>query len=63
MLLFRDIELSSKLDFCDMSVGSDYFLELQYLEQGTFFLAETFKIFSEPLNLSTREISGQNSFI
>jgi len=45
MFLSEDIEFSNKLDFCDMSVGSDYCLEIEYLEKGTFFLAETFRIF------------------
>jgi hypothetical protein len=36
-------------------------LEIQYLEQGTFFLAETFGIFQELLDLSIAKISDRNS--
>jgi hypothetical protein len=43
--LFRDIEFSSKLDFCDVSIAGDYFLDIQYLDKRTFFLAEAFRIF------------------
>ncbi len=43
--LFRDIEFSSKLDFSDVSIAGDYFLDIQYLDKRTFFLAEAFKIF------------------
>jgi hypothetical protein len=46
-----------------MSVGSDYFVEIQYLEKGTFFFVETFRIFEGSLDLSVGEISGRNSFI
>ena len=43
----QDIELSSKLDFYGISLVSDYFFEIQYLEKETFFSfsIETFKIF------------------
>ena len=63
MFLSRDIEFSRKPDFCDLFVASDYFLEIQYLEKETLFLAETFRIFYGPLDLSTSKISGRNSVI
>jgi hypothetical protein len=63
MFLCRDIEFSNKLDFCDMFVANDYFLKIQYLDKGTFFSAETFRIFWESLTLSMGKISDQNSII
>jgi hypothetical protein len=41
MFLCRDIEFPSILDFCDMPVANDYFLDIQYLDKGTFFSAKT----------------------
>jgi hypothetical protein len=47
MFLCRDIELSSKLDFSAMSVASDWFLKIQYLEKRIFVLTETFRTIQE----------------
>jgi hypothetical protein len=59
MFLWRDIELASKIDF----YGNDYFcLKIQYPDKGTFFLAETFRIFQELLELPVAKISGRNSW-
>jgi hypothetical protein len=38
-------------------------LKIEYLNKGTLFLAETFKIFSGPSGLSVGKSSGRNSFI
>jgi hypothetical protein len=56
MFLCEDIEFSSKLDFCGMSMASDYFLEIQYLDKRAFFLAETFRTFKGSLHLSMGKI-------
>ena len=45
MFLSRDIDFSSDFSFCDPLLARDYFLKNQYLEKGTFFLGETFRIF------------------
>jgi hypothetical protein len=46
MFFYRDTEISSKFDFCDMSVTSAYsFWKLNYLDKETFFLDESFRIF------------------
>ena len=42
---------------------SDYFLIIQYIDRGTLFSAETFRIFQWWVDLSVGKISGQNFVI
>ena len=63
MFLYRDIGYSSKLAFCALSVISDDFLIIQYIDKGTFFPAEIFRIISRWLGRSMGQISGQISVI
>jgi hypothetical protein len=59
MFFSRDIEFSSELSFRDLSLASDYFSKIQYLEKGRFFLAETFRIFKASLDLFMGKISDR----
>ncbi len=40
MVLCRDIEFSGKSTICDMSVTSEYFLKIQYLDKEPFIWAK-----------------------
>jgi hypothetical protein len=67
------LKVSSKKEFSfteifksiegEISMASDYFLEIEYLQNETFFSGEPLKIFFESLDLSIGNISSGNSVI
>jgi hypothetical protein len=63
MFFARDIEVSKSSRSPLTCHKNRIYFELQYLEKGIFLFAETFRIFTESLDLYMGKISDRNSYI
>jgi hypothetical protein len=63
MFFSRDIEVPKNSRSLQTCHKNRIYFELQYLEKGISFFAETFRTFTESLDLYMGKISDRNSFI